>query len=565
LTTLPTEEERIAKEFYSVCSDTFYELSRTESFSCADKQLFYKAAKAREGNWQFSDKQMRLVLSKLKNNEQRQQNKNRSENKDIAQIKTNKVANLTVRVAWHDRGWDGHICSDPSENYYCVGERSLLSRRLQENRDLETEFEYAGCSLTKFNDYIPPCFWGINAFGTKNIKVRHINPACPQLNPIEDSLKAFSLFTWPFHLSFAKEKDGDPSSWGKYPPEEILKLRVKKFLTPLQKEKTIVFVYANYDNPISADSDSYLLVACGLLGGYSSPKQWTPAHIIEATRKSLGMNNFPEMNWAIPIHLHPQHLVRLPYQESLKWLDEIDDESLLNTVGVILDDPMIQHSFKYVAMGIDNDLAIYLLNRMIKSLSGSTVNDILTRYGYNAEEACTQIKELLEVAWKNRGSLPGLPELISALMEDQGSAKLSSFWQECDKHDDGWNMFCQALDGPSKEEKALSWELKQLRQNMQEYDMDNSCLRILASIDLTLDQYKKLLESGAPSAYANNPYLLYEESASKLYKDGWFGPVYHQTTKEYLNGPIPLFKIDFAMFPDVAYVTKAFDDHKNKA
>ena len=28
------------------------------------------------------------------------------------------MRHLTLRVAWHDRAWDGHVCSNPSENSF---------------------------------------------------------------------------------------------------------------------------------------------------------------------------------------------------------------------------------------------------------------------------------------------------------------------------------------------------------------------------------------------------------------------------------------------------------------
>jgi hypothetical protein len=30
------------------------------------------------------------------------------------------VQHLTVRVAWHDRAWDGTVCDHPSENGFCL-------------------------------------------------------------------------------------------------------------------------------------------------------------------------------------------------------------------------------------------------------------------------------------------------------------------------------------------------------------------------------------------------------------------------------------------------------------
>lgn len=31
---------------------------------------------------------------------------------------------ISARIAWHDSGWNGHICRDPKANTYCVGQLS---------------------------------------------------------------------------------------------------------------------------------------------------------------------------------------------------------------------------------------------------------------------------------------------------------------------------------------------------------------------------------------------------------------------------------------------------------
>ena len=31
---------------------------------------------------------------------------------------------MSLRLAWHDQGWNGHICENPCNNPYCVGAHS---------------------------------------------------------------------------------------------------------------------------------------------------------------------------------------------------------------------------------------------------------------------------------------------------------------------------------------------------------------------------------------------------------------------------------------------------------
>lgn len=39
------------------------------------------------------------------------------------------LRHFTLRLAWHDTEWNGHVCRDPLKNRYCSGYHSLLSER----------------------------------------------------------------------------------------------------------------------------------------------------------------------------------------------------------------------------------------------------------------------------------------------------------------------------------------------------------------------------------------------------------------------------------------------------
>ena len=70
---------------------------------------------------------------------------------------------VTARLAWHDNGWDGHVCRDPIKNTYCVGCYSYPGDRIAEGRDLEWEQPAAGQPLKNCKQ-IPPCVFSVNAF-----------------------------------------------------------------------------------------------------------------------------------------------------------------------------------------------------------------------------------------------------------------------------------------------------------------------------------------------------------------------------------------------------------------
>ena len=66
-----------------------------------------------------------------------------------------------------------------------------------------------------------------------------------------------------------------------------------------------MFLYANYDNPVSegdtpGEKPKYLVVGCGFL-----KKKWNtmrfekPESVFEGLTKRPGMQNFPRINWAL--------------------------------------------------------------------------------------------------------------------------------------------------------------------------------------------------------------------------------------------------------------------------
>lgn len=56
---------------------------------------------------------------------------------------------LTVRLAWHNDGWNGRICEKPEENTYCVGCSSYPGDAIREQRDLSWEKSVAGQPITR--------------------------------------------------------------------------------------------------------------------------------------------------------------------------------------------------------------------------------------------------------------------------------------------------------------------------------------------------------------------------------------------------------------------------------
>ena len=51
---------------------------------------------------------------------------------------------LSIRVPWHDHGWDGTVCEQPDSNISC-----LRLKNIYENRDDARECELCGQCMQK--------------------------------------------------------------------------------------------------------------------------------------------------------------------------------------------------------------------------------------------------------------------------------------------------------------------------------------------------------------------------------------------------------------------------------
>ena len=63
------------------------------------------------------------------------------------------VQHLTIRVPWHDNGWQGTFCNNPCGNTSCT-----ILPRIATGRDDAWETELAGGSLEELDrEQLPPC------------------------------------------------------------------------------------------------------------------------------------------------------------------------------------------------------------------------------------------------------------------------------------------------------------------------------------------------------------------------------------------------------------------------
>lgn len=206
---------------------------------------------------------------------------------------------ITIRTAWHDNNWSGKVCQAPENNTYCTGSHSLLSSRIEKQKNIEVEKEMAGVGVDKNVEYsyTPPCYWSINTFGSNSFEVNHKHPFSFIDKSVKEVVNPYSVFTWPFKISFV-HTEKNKKKHGSYWPD--LEKRIDNFIYKFTPGNSIIFFYANYDNPVSADDMKYLLLGCSVTSDVKAPVNFDfSEEELKEHRSSHKMKNFPTMHWGI--------------------------------------------------------------------------------------------------------------------------------------------------------------------------------------------------------------------------------------------------------------------------
>ena len=479
------------------------------------------------------------------------------------------MRHVTVRMAWHDSGWNGRVCVDPAGNTYCTGSHSLLSERLA--REKRTEMETAGERLdTVLPDYLPPCFWTSCAFATEETKTVHRHPFRKyKSKKIDGTLPAYSVYTWPFRLSITQNSY---NQYGQYFPD--LEERIDRYCDRLTKGNSLMFFYLNYDNPVSADEYKYALVGCARLSDLELTGHFPFAEPeLQEIRNGDGMQNFPTLNWAIRLtHEGAENSVHLPYQEYLAHISQHpEDESKLEEIRVLIEEPALIPGFKYVSEQINDDHALILLYKLKRAFSKVQNHGIAS-----ADEQLETIDRFIEQTWVSRGLYPGLGSVVSVLAdlaegEPQNDNPVGqrlvdsvreNFAPEADLLEAVFELLQTAGSVP-EELMGHRATVRDARAGLQDNKRLLPAMRRLSLFALTPRQVARILfpnaetfggENIKPDDIARNPYLLSESyvAATDNAKENRADLDREQRT----DSPIDYFTIDVGMFPDQRYVQR---------
>lgn len=351
-------------------------------------------------------------------------------------------------------------------------------------------------------------------------------------------------------------------------------VRIPRFNAKLHEGKSIAFMYAKFSNPITEEEQQYLVVGAGIIDSKekaSEIKHFGPEEVIDEIKKRPQSNfkyrNFPSMNWAMRFSFDEYTSIRMPYHEYLEEAEKLNDEakdSFMNNIKVAITEPELEWCFKYVAMDIGDDEAIYILTKMRKALLTCKDDGVVSRE--EMLEKISKVEGLLEFAWASRSYFPGFTSLSRVLLkqEQEPVFELDTFYN--DFKEDAENpdvelekIIQDATSNPNA--KRYSKLINELKDRLEQREISIKQFLMLSMLNLKPFQFSRILDgklklpdnwirnfdddvkrTGKSKEIIENPYLLYEDYQ-------YWTDSHDDVYGEELDAPIDLFKIDIAFFP----------------
>lgn len=304
---------------------------------------------------------------------------------------------ITARIAWHNDGWNGHICKAPERNTYCVGCKSFPGDVIARERDLEREKKLAGKHSKDLAGYVPPCSYSYNAFGIEQATAASEPPDFfyGGATRREWTLEPATVSVWPYEAMY----DDQVRATGRL-DNDARQALARKFFEPVIQDcgSNLVFHYANYSNPLSEDeSQRYLLI------GVSRITKVGEELFYENVQEKIAKDYAGGMVWARDITTaYPNEGLRLPYHLYL------DDPERLAEIAVFPENPAL---CKYGSKHLTDDDAIGLLEQFLAKV------EHLKDIGDKSENWAARedwLKKTIAALWTSRGLYPGLMRALDA-------------------------------------------------------------------------------------------------------------------------------------------------------
>jgi ATP-dependent exoDNAse (exonuclease V) alpha subunit len=444
------------------------------------------------------------------------------------------LRHISIRVPWHDTGWDGHVCDAPRLNSAC-----LRLKRIAQGRDDKAEECVHGQSIKDLpQDNWPVCVTERMAFMAPFEYVRMANhpynrgPETQHGHFKETALRhppysaAAVPFAWLLRESMAQlgedydldvqpEREPDLGFKTQWTQERLnQKALLDAFVGHLKVEESLCFFYAKQVPFVEEAGASRILIGVGRV------RHVSPAQEYSYTTRDLD-GKLRSVLWELMV----QHSIRpdfkdgflLPYHAAIR---KAADEPEFDPGEIVAFSPADRlPEFSHASQLVTHDGAIAALLSCAEALRKT--KPILA----GPWDRCLEwIDARLGELWKARGPCPGLGAALSAFGLEQGTFIARALTEKAGENADPWPLVTSMFADPGKSlPKPLAEGVgKTLREKWTRLPNERrNLLRLVSRFEITADQARGIYvqeeraKAGIDSTDADilaDPYLLYADT-----------------------------------------------------
>jgi len=429
------------------------------------------------------------------------------------------TTHLSVRLAWHDRGWDGHVCDAPHLNAHCI-----VHQHIRDSRDDEKERAAAGTPFAELNGWLPPCSRDPAAYAARGFVIVHHDPlefrklpaASEEIPPYSSCPAPYRWMREEFFQEVCEAEDlsirgpDDPRSNGwVFEPDRQREL-LKRFWGKLEPRSSLVFYYCNHGNPLDENTPRIVV-------GVGRVAEVGPQLYFGTTPKYE--DQYPVWSRRIT-QAYPDQGVRIPYQEYLRDGHPTD--------GIICRVPRnALLPFSYGGEHVSDDVAVAILERIIQCMERVSADGHVAG---DWERRLAWLNDALAEAWSGRGPFPGAGSVLQYLGFSKGTSFQRTVLAPMAKQGENpWEYVQSILDG-KVEPGAVPYRagLLKARERWGLLKSRHLLLSKLARFELSPGQVQRIAnpdERGASGidatedALVANPYILAESDLGSVSSD----------------------------------------------
>lgn len=420
------------------------------------------------------------------------------------------VTHLSCRLAWHDRGWDAHICDAPHLNSSCI-----VHEHIRDSRNDEKELDSAGKKFEELDGWFPPCSRDPCTYSGEGYTVTHKDPLeFRKLPSVKEELPPFSSLPSPYRWMREEEfrevceaenlkirgPEKDKEIGWVFEPDRQKEL-LKHFWKKIEPKKSLIFYYCNHGNPLS-ENIARVIIGVGRISEIGP-------QLYFGTKPGYE-DRYPVWSRRITQD-YPNQGVRIPYQEYINS-GQSTDQILCNLPqNAFL-------SFSYVGEHVSDDIGVAVLERIIQSIEQVKLDGVVPG---DWEFRLEWLNDVLAEVWSDRGAYPGIGSVLKYLGFNNGMYYQRSILNPmAKKGEDPLKFILRILE----EEIPISDDsykngLIQARNKWRKIKSKQELLKKLTLFELSPDQIERIAnldlrkKSGILATEAeiiDNPYILVE-------------------------------------------------------